>query len=77
MFAFTFVRGLFKFNADAPAFEVLLQLPPTIGKRFVTYPHGKIISRLCWFLSAILSSRPEAFLSRITVQKSADNAFHQ
>ena len=34
MFVLTFERGLFKFNAEGPAFEVLLELPETIGKRF-------------------------------------------
>ena len=39
MFAFAFVRGLLKFNADGPEFEVLFQFAPTIGKRYMTYSH--------------------------------------
>ena len=39
MFAFAFVRGLLKFNAEGPEFEVLFQFAPTIGKRYMTYSH--------------------------------------
>lgn len=33
MLLFEFERGLFKFNANTPAFDVLFQLPPRYGKR--------------------------------------------
>ena len=78
MFVFTFDRKLFRFNADGPEFEALLKLAPPIGKRYSTYSRREprsLNSR--WFLSAILSSRPEAFLFRKVFPKQAHNAFHQ
>ena len=33
MFVFTLERGLFKFSADGPEYEVLSKLAPTSGKR--------------------------------------------
>jgi hypothetical protein len=38
MFVFVFVRGLFKFELNTPAFDVLFQLPPRFGKRFDLFP---------------------------------------
>ena len=41
MFVFVFERGLFKFELNTPAFDVLFQLPPRFGKRFDLLPIKK------------------------------------
>ena len=38
MFVFVFVRGLFKFELNTPAFVVFVRLPPRFGKRFDLLP---------------------------------------
>ena len=38
MFVFELERGLFRFTLNTPAFEVLFQLPPQIGKRYNPFP---------------------------------------
>lgn len=48
MFVFVFVRGLFKFELNTPAFDVLFQLPPRFGKRFDLLPIKK--SAYFWLL---------------------------
>ena len=56
MLWFAFVRGLLKFKADEPAFDVLFQFAPTIGKRNGSFPGG-ILSR---FASVFLRLNPSA-----------------
>lgn len=56
MFVLTFDRGLLKFKADEPAFDVLFQFAPTIGKRNGSFPGG-ILSR---FVSVFLRLNPAA-----------------
>lgn len=40
MFVLTFVRTSLKLRADEPAFDVLFQFAPTIGKRNGLFPDG-------------------------------------